>query len=364
MKYKYLNSGGIYGTFDAFVRALKVAESYKVSDDQWCWTKAWLDGKIELELDYECRIFQSLYRSEEDMDYSGSRIRNRLTSSEPCVFHGNGGADMSGVLTHLFERDLVIGSNDPTKLAVEWSEHGFANVARSWSEVDSSFATRGAKLPSRRNNRKATPPGFLPSCKTLMQQAVPAFGITVDDEGPEVLIQCLRSVRSVYPRAPIFVISDGWEDAAFPAVCRTHNATYHLGSRLKLLEHGAEWWQRFFLHAAKEDSDFVIKIDPDTMLHTRLHSYPPLEVFGRLDGAIIQGDIQGFSAAGISRISSSGICRDPMYRDYRTWAFDATSRQQAISKGQIAPDYVLFDIAHRLRLRYGSWSEVNSSSKA
>jgi hypothetical protein len=362
-KNRYLNSGGIYGTFDAFVRALEIAESYGVPDDQWCWTKAWLDGRVSLTPDYHCTIFQSLRRSECDMDYNGPRIRNISTGTEPSIFHGNGGADMSRVREFIFSRSPTRAGENGQKAP----SHVICNVKSLLPEAMYVSSHRGAFARDETHLRQKKsfrwqPAGFIPTLATK-RQTTPAFGITIVEEGPELLSKCLRNVRSVYPQAPIFVISDGHENGAYPAVCRANDAMYHLGICLKLLEHGAEWWHRLFLFAARCNTDFVFNLDPNALLHRRFRSYPRLDVFGSLDGRMIQGGIQGFSAAAISKILLSGMSVDSSYRDYRIWAIDEASTDHALSTGHISTDYLLFHIIHRLGLRSGEWSEVDSMRK-
>jgi hypothetical protein len=188
----------------------------------------------------------------------------------------------------------------------------------------------------------------------------PAFGITIYDEGPDQLDWCLRHLRAVYPSATVFVISDGSDLPAYREVCQHHSATYHPGERLKLLGHGAAWWKRFFGLAAECNANHVFKLDPDAQLVRPFRFFPSLDVFGTLDGCIVQGGVQGFSAAAVFRILESEVCDDPEYGSISTWAFDGTSQEYAQVKGQISTDYVLHHIVQRLSMRQGQWNEVDS----
>src|SRR5206468_12471283 len=193
-KYKFLNSGGFYARFDAFVAALAAVESYEAPDDQWCWAKTWLDGRVKLAPDYNCRIFQSLKRSEDEMAY-GERILNVLTETEPCVFHGNGGADMSRVIKFILGPAYL----DLDDLA---DDHEVA----SQNVLPESSRIQTVKPLIKQPANKRAPAGFHRAAAATKPVPKPAIGIVVHDEEPQLLIECLRHARAACAHALIFVI--------------------------------------------------------------------------------------------------------------------------------------------------------------
>jgi hypothetical protein len=188
-----------------------------------------------------------------------------------------------------------------------------------------------------------------------------AFGLTVYCEPAEQLSWSLGHLRRAYPAADVFVISDGSDCEGYRAACAGHAARYLPGERLKTLENGARWWERFFTVASGYKSEYVFKMDPDTQLHRPFRDFPRWDVFGSYDGGgRIQGGIQGFSRAAVETVLRSGICLDPAYADASTWATEEGVRGYVRSLGQISTDFVLAHIVQRLGLTYGDWPEVNS----
>lgn len=74
-----------------------------VTCDQLACTLAFLSGNFKIVLDHDCRLFQSLYMADADVEWdeSNKRMRNKLTKRNPLAFHGNGRADMRFVISHL-----------------------------------------------------------------------------------------------------------------------------------------------------------------------------------------------------------------------------------------------------------------------
>ncbi len=187
------------------------------------------------------------------------------------------------------------------------------------------------------------------------------FGITVWNEPIELLQNCLHHLRNCYPESRAFLITDGQDFSGYRSACAQHRVEYLPGERLKVLAAGAKWWDRFFRVADRSPSDYVFKLDPDTLLHRRFLYFPPYELFGTPEGAHrIQGGIQGFRASTVRRIRASNICLDPAYADASTWATERGVKEYVIRLGQISTDFVLAHIAARLSIRCGGWDEVHS----
>lgn len=105
--YKYLNSGFIVGETEAILTCLEAMDLPNLPDDhydpikqcnvhpndQFEWMKIFIQQPVEIKLDYRQELSQTLHdASVDDFDFTKSRIKNKLTNSEPCVFHFNGGS--------------------------------------------------------------------------------------------------------------------------------------------------------------------------------------------------------------------------------------------------------------------------------
>jgi len=98
-KYKYLNSGCVIGSrltlLEAAKKAIELYEKTEINDDQFLIQKLLIDNKLDgkITLDYECKIFQCVWdndwgRSNNfDLIYSKDDIYNRLTETNPLIFH-------------------------------------------------------------------------------------------------------------------------------------------------------------------------------------------------------------------------------------------------------------------------------------
>lgn len=76
-------------------------------NDQWEWMKVFVKQPVKIKLDYYQALSQTLHgASIDDFDFSGDRIKNKLTNSYPCSWHFNGASkdDMAlrkPILKHL-----------------------------------------------------------------------------------------------------------------------------------------------------------------------------------------------------------------------------------------------------------------------
>lgn len=114
--YRYLNSGFIIGYTEAFTAMLEhmysanVPEGFNCDDhrkadggvehpnDQGFITLAYLDQPVEMMLDTQCRMCQTLCGCKlDEFDFSGEGIVNRETGSAPKAFHFNGGSKTDGL---------------------------------------------------------------------------------------------------------------------------------------------------------------------------------------------------------------------------------------------------------------------------
>tara|TARA_B100000424_G_C22884184_1_gene470485 strand:+ start:254 stop:1021 length:768 start_codon:yes stop_codon:yes gene_type:complete len=106
-KYKYLNAGMCMGRTDFIMETFpKLKEHFTDYEKNWSeqgvWTNIFFDYLKKYEsdspitLDYDCKIFQCLWDEEWgrsanfDIVYNKHKIYNKLTKTEPCVFHTPG----------------------------------------------------------------------------------------------------------------------------------------------------------------------------------------------------------------------------------------------------------------------------------
>ena len=97
-KYRFLNSGCCIGNRKLLLQLCKDAlELYKVdntfNDDQYLLQNLFLSKKYNVTIDYDCKIFQCVWdeqwgRSNNyDLVYDSDGIHNRLTKTNPLIFH-------------------------------------------------------------------------------------------------------------------------------------------------------------------------------------------------------------------------------------------------------------------------------------
>jgi len=87
----FVNSGGFIGRKEVILRNMQLAADLATFCDQLCWTRLYLSGKGDVEIDEQCRIFQSMYlHRPEELFIEDGRMWNELTHTQPCVAHWNG----------------------------------------------------------------------------------------------------------------------------------------------------------------------------------------------------------------------------------------------------------------------------------
>jgi hypothetical protein len=117
--YKYLNSGMIVGETEAMLALLEamkpdeIVDDYRMenghnfhTNDQFLYQQMFLKQPVKIVLDYKQMLCNTLHDVKEDeLDFTGTRIKNIETNTFPCSFHLNGGAKTGGlrepILKHL-----------------------------------------------------------------------------------------------------------------------------------------------------------------------------------------------------------------------------------------------------------------------
>ena len=99
--WKFVNSGGIMGSIQTFIKIYESDIPNYDSDDQRWWTKQFLKHP-NIHLDSDCEIFQSIaFANQTDFGWQyPNRIYNNITHTFPIFIHGNAKTDM----TQVYER--------------------------------------------------------------------------------------------------------------------------------------------------------------------------------------------------------------------------------------------------------------------
>lgn len=198
------------------------------------------------------------------------------------------------------------------------------------------------------------------ACKEIIH-----FVLTVFDESEHQLDWCLRNLRELYPTMPVSVVSDGRHNPFWERVCTRRRAKYVPSTdRLKSIQCGAKWWQRFCDVGLSVDCDRIVKMDPDTLIQAPLPALPQVDLCGTLqkDG-VIQGGFQMFRREAIEKLSNSKLCRKAEYRKPEVWVTNGLTAQYVVSRGEISTDYVLKHLVHRLGMSAANWSVIDSQWK-
>jgi hypothetical protein len=111
--FRYLNSGTIFATSEAWLAAWDAMEAKRLcsegnppelgmhgfdifSDDQAAWSDLYVNGEADIALDARCDLFQALNKvdfsigtSNRDLRFEGRRVVNRETGGRPCLIHAN-----------------------------------------------------------------------------------------------------------------------------------------------------------------------------------------------------------------------------------------------------------------------------------
>jgi len=126
--------------------------------------------------------------------------------------------------------------------------------------------------------------------------------------------------------------------------------------RIKVMEHGGEWTQRWLSMALNGGTDVIIKVDPDIQVTRAVASFPTADVFGSIltymDGSTqCHGGTFGISRATAQNIVATELLLDEKYRtpEYTyKWNGETVSYQ----------DKIFADVCKRLGIKMERWSEV------
>ncbi len=182
-----------------------------------------------------------------------------------------------------------------------------------------------------------------------------AFVVNFFREDDALVEGLAEALQHFYPAAPIVFIGDGVPASgqlrSRVAVCEA--------PRLKHLPSG-EWTERYLRLGLALVTDFIIKLDPDTMIWRRFLLPEGLDYFGTISnlGAFVRGGAVGFSREAARKLVESGWLSAPSphhylrYSEFR-WPHEAPS-DELIS----CQDRTVGDAAARLHIPPSTWEEV------
>jgi len=100
-RFRYINSGTYIGKAMDLRILLSAEDIADDGDDQLYMHKAFLSGKYNISIDYECYIFQTNFDGAQKL---GHQLHNPETKCCPCIYHGNGGESAKPKFDDLYQQ--------------------------------------------------------------------------------------------------------------------------------------------------------------------------------------------------------------------------------------------------------------------
>lgn len=181
--------------------------------------------------------------------------------------------------------------------------------------------------------------------------------------------QCLADLRKHYPSSRMILRSDGDPDARLPILAKRHRADLREESRLFEIENGGAVIERMLQLFFEKPTRYLLKIDPDTVIHRRFH-YLPIRsgLFGTLqcvpETPSVQGGCMGFTRDAAEQILQSNLLRDNRLKEPRKFIDDSRyfyrMADRADRTGLASFDWIVPWVASELGIPIYSFEEVNS----
>lgn len=181
--------------------------------------------------------------------------------------------------------------------------------------------------------------------------------------------ECLTDLRKHYPKSRVILRSDGDPDPRFPLLSRRHSVDFRAESRLFGIENGGVVIERMLMLFLEKPTQYLFKIDPDTVIHRRFKYLPvPSGVFGtpqtEQETPSIQGGCMGFTRDAAEQILKSEMLRDSRLREPAKFINDSPyffrMAHRAHRCGLASFDWIVPWIASKLGISMYSFDEVNS----
>ena len=184
--------------------------------------------------------------------------------------------------------------------------------------------------------------------------------------------ECLRDLRDHYSTSRVILRSDGDPDPRLPVLAEHHNADYHEESRLFKIENGGAVIERMLELFAEKPTQYLFKIDPDTVIHRRFRYLPTRNgLFGTLQGRLthpsIQGGCLGLTQHAAEQILKSNLLRDSRLKNPEKFIGDSPyfvrMAHRASRCGLASFDWIVPWVARELGIPIFAFAEVNSGWK-
>lgn len=185
----------------------------------------------------------------------------------------------------------------------------------------------------------------------------------------EATAECLRDLRKHYSTSRVILRSDGDPDPRFPILAKRNKVDFRGESRLFGIENGGAVIERMLVLFLEKPTRYLLKIDPDTLIHRRFDYLPVLNgLFGTLQTALetpsIQGGCMGFTRDAAEQILQSEMLRDNRLREPAKFINDSPyfvrMTDRANRCGLASFDWIVPWIASTLGIPIYSFDEVNS----
>lgn len=183
--------------------------------------------------------------------------------------------------------------------------------------------------------------------------------------GDEALAcRLINQMRDYYPATQIICIADGPAIGQFEEFCSNQRVDFILGDRLRLMSKGGAWNGRMFqTFLARSSARYLIKFDPDCIMHRAFNDLPLADWFGNLAEdtwlrPLMRGGCQGFSRAVAEAIVEQNLFDNPIYCDHpfgisaKTYYGKAQELWYAFVSGSLG------DVMHRLGVPRTPWPDV------
>lgn len=173
-------------------------------------------------------------------------------------------------------------------------------------------------------------------------------------EPPELLEQCLFKLRECYPQSPVLVILDGPEPTEeLCATVRLYRAFLHPGACLKRgLENGAAIWTRLLGLGLQLNTAYLVKMDPDTIVHRRLTYFLDTEALLSAGTVMSPGTTAQHVQGGfqlLNRAFVKAAWAESQRSDYREPEFWKMGQSSVFTdRGLISTDYILATITRNI----------------
>lgn len=196
------------------------------------------------------------------------------------------------------------------------------------------------------------------------------FALTYKDY--EATAECLTDLRKHYPSSRVILRSDGDLDPRFPILAECHQADFRGEARLFGIENGGAVIERMLSLFFEAPTQYLLKIDPDTVIHRRFKYLPVRSgLFGTLqteqETPSIQGGCLGFTRDAAEQILKSELLRDSRLREPAKFINDSPyffrMAHRANRCGLASFDWIVPWIASQLGIPMYRFDEVNSGWK-